>query len=93
MQRDDPEFLRDEIVRHPTLGHQPGGGELGKGGGDEEGVVRDSDSSVYKLDSDYEPRFSAEEFGLVVSCRERDVAEIEALMRAHGALEVTLVAA
>ena len=46
-----------------------------------------------KLDSDYEPRFSAEEFGLVVSCRERDVAEIEALMRAHGALEVTLVAA
>ena len=46
-----------------------------------------------KLDSDYEPRFSAEEFGLVVSCRERDVAEIEALMSAHGALEVTLVAA
>ena len=46
-----------------------------------------------KLDSDYEPRFSAEEFGLVVSCRERDVAEIEARMSAHGALEVTLVAA
>ena len=44
-----------------------------------------------KLDAAYEPRFSAEEFGLVVSCRERDVAEIEALMRAHDAVEVTLV--
>jgi len=44
-----------------------------------------------KLDAAYEPRFSAEEFGLVVRCRERDVAEIEALMRGHGAVEVTLV--
>ena len=44
-----------------------------------------------KLDAAYEPRFSAEDFGLVVSCRERDVAESEARMCAHGALEVTLV--
>lgn len=45
-----------------------------------------------KLDPAYDPRFSAEDFGLVVGCRDRDVAEIEALMRSHGASEVTLVA-
>jgi hypothetical protein len=39
----------------------------------------------------YSPRFSAEEFGLVVGCQERDVAEIEALLRSHTAKEVTLV--
>jgi hypothetical protein len=39
----------------------------------------------------YNPRFSAEEFGLVVGCQERDVAEIEALLRSHTAKEVTLV--
>ena len=44
-----------------------------------------------KLDPAYSARFSAEEFGLVVRCGERDVAEIEALMRAHHATEVTLV--
>jgi len=44
-----------------------------------------------KLDPAYDPRFSAEDFGLVVRCRERDVAEIEALLRAHDAVEVTLV--
>ena len=44
-----------------------------------------------KLDDAYSPRFSAEDFGVVVSCQERDVAEIEALLRAHGATEVTLV--
>ena len=44
-----------------------------------------------KLDAAYSPRFSAEEFGLVVGCRERDVVEIEELMRASGAKEVTLV--
>ena len=43
-----------------------------------------------KLDEHYSPRFSAEEFGVVVSCAERDVAEVEALMRSHNAKEVTL---
>ncbi len=41
--------------------------------------------------STYTSRFSAEEFGLVVSCEERDVTEIEALLRSHTAKEVTLV--
>lgn len=45
------------------------------------------------LDSAYSPRFSAEEFGLVVRCRERDVPELEALLRDHHATEVTLVEA
>ena len=44
-----------------------------------------------KLDAAYDPRFSAEEFALVVSCEDRDVGEIEELMRTHGAQEVTLV--
>jgi hypothetical protein len=44
-----------------------------------------------KLDAVYSPRFSAEEFGLVVGCRERDVVEIEELLRANEAKEVTLV--
>ncbi len=39
----------------------------------------------------YSPRFSAEEFGLVVGCEERDVSEIDALLRSHTAKEVTLV--
>ncbi len=43
-----------------------------------------------KLDEHYSPRFSAEEFGVVVNCEERDVAEVEALMRGHNAKEVTL---
>ncbi len=43
------------------------------------------------LPATYNPRFSAEEFGLVVGCQERDVAEIEALLRSHTAKEVTLV--
>lgn len=43
-----------------------------------------------KLDEHYSPRFSAEEFGVVVECEERDVAEVEALMRGHNAKEVTL---
>jgi len=46
-----------------------------------------------KLDEHYSPRFSAEEFGIVVSCEDRDVAEVEALMRGHNAKEVTLAAA
>ena len=46
-----------------------------------------------KLDTVYDPRFSAEEFGLVIDCRDRDVAEIEDLLRAHSATEVNLVQA
>jgi hypothetical protein len=39
----------------------------------------------------YSPRFSAEDFGVVVTCRARDVAELEELLRTNGATEVTLV--
>ena len=42
------------------------------------------------LDEHYSPRFSAEEFGVVVKCDERDVAEVESLMRGHNAKEVVL---
>lgn len=44
-----------------------------------------------KLRAGYSSRFSAEEFGLVVSCADCDVAEIDALLRDHSAKEVTLV--
>jgi molybdopterin-containing oxidoreductase family membrane subunit len=44
-----------------------------------------------KHDLGYSPRFSAEEFGLTVRCKERDVAEIDALLRAFEAKEVSLV--
>jgi hypothetical protein len=47
--------------------------------------------SFGKSDIGYDARFSAEEFGLVVGCRERDVAEVDALLRAHHAKEVNLV--
>lgn len=43
------------------------------------------------LDKNYNQRFSAEEFGVVVNCEDRDVAEIEALMRGEAAKEVNLV--
>ncbi|MBW2315437.1 MAG: DUF3341 domain-containing protein [Deltaproteobacteria bacterium] len=43
-------------------------------------------------DAGYDARFSAEEFGLVVTCGERDVAEIDSLLRAFSATEVSLVA-
>ncbi|MCH2171494.1 DUF3341 domain-containing protein [Myxococcota bacterium] len=46
-----------------------------------------------KRDPEYSPRFSAEEFGLVVRCQDRDVAEIEALVRDNHATEVELVGA
>lgn len=46
-----------------------------------------------KTDVTYDPRFSAEDFGLVVRCKERDVAEIDALLRAAKAREVSLVEA
>ncbi len=42
------------------------------------------------LDEHYSPRFSAEEFGVVVTCEERDVAEVESLMRGNNAKEVSL---
>jgi hypothetical protein len=45
----------------------------------------------FKTDPAYSSRFSAEDFGLVVRCREQDVAEIDALMREHDATEVNLV--
>ena len=44
-----------------------------------------------RLDAHYSQRFSAEEFGVVVRCGERDVVEVEALMRAESAKEVSLV--
>lgn len=45
------------------------------------------------LDKHYSPRFSAEEFGVVVRCEDRDTAEVESLMRGHNAKEVAVVAA
>ncbi len=46
-----------------------------------------------KLDPAYSVRFSGEEIGIAVSCTDRDVAEIESLMRDAEAKEVTLVEA
>jgi len=43
-----------------------------------------------RLDPHYDARFSAEDFGVSVRCRDRDVSEIDALLRSHGAREVTL---
>ncbi len=45
----------------------------------------------FKLDAAYSARFSAEDFGLTVRCQERDIPEIDSLLRAHGAKELTLV--
>ena len=45
----------------------------------------------HKLDRAYDVRFSSEEFGLAVNCKDRDVAEIDGLMRDHHATEVNLV--
>jgi hypothetical protein len=47
----------------------------------------------FRFDPAYSARFSAEEFGLAVRCRDRDVAEIDALLRDHDATEVSLVEA
>ncbi len=44
-----------------------------------------------KRDPEYHPRFSGEEFGVAVRCQDRDVAEVEGLMRENHATEVTLV--
>lgn len=46
-----------------------------------------------KLGPGYSARFSAEEFGLVVEVPERDIAEVDGLLRASQATEVSLVAA
>ena len=46
-----------------------------------------------KIDPAYSARFSADEFGLAVECLDRDVAEIEGLMRSQDAVEVSLVGA
>ena len=45
---------------------------------------------LYPKRLDYNLRFSAEEFGVVVTVDERDVAEVEALLRGESAKEVTL---
>ena len=47
----------------------------------------------FTRDAAYSARFSAEDFGVAVRCAERDVAEVDGLMRAHGAVEVNLVEA
>ena len=47
----------------------------------------------YGKDDLYDPRFSAEDFGVVVTCQSRDVSELESLLRHHGAMEVNLVEA
>jgi hypothetical protein len=46
-----------------------------------------------KLDPAYSARFSAEEFGVVVQVSDRDVAEVDGLLRATAAKEVSVVAA
>jgi len=47
--------------------------------------------SFGKADAAYDARFSAEDFGLVVTCRDRDVGEVDAMLRAHGSKEVNVV--
>jgi trimethylamine:corrinoid methyltransferase-like protein len=46
-----------------------------------------------RADMGYDFRFFAEEFGLVGECDERDVTEIDALLRSHAAKEVSVVEA
>ena len=45
----------------------------------------------FQMDPGYSPRFSGEEFGVVVSCKDRDVSEVDALLRSNSAKEVSLV--
>ncbi len=47
----------------------------------------------FSRDVAYSARFSAEDFGVAVRCPERDVAEVDGLMRDCGAVEVNLVEA
>ncbi|MEE2673653.1 MAG: DUF3341 domain-containing protein [Myxococcota bacterium] len=44
-----------------------------------------------RLDAAYSARFSAEEFGVVVEVGERDVGEVDALLRSLSAKEVSLL--
>ncbi len=48
-------------------------------------------SPRFKLDPGYSARFSGEEFGVVVTCQDRDVAEVDRLLRANTAKEVSHV--
>jgi hypothetical protein len=45
----------------------------------------------FSMDKAYSPRFSAEEFGLLVRCADRDVTEVDGMLRAHEAKEVSVV--
>jgi hypothetical protein len=45
----------------------------------------------FSMDPGYSARFSGEEFGVVVTCRDRDVSEVDALLRSNSAKEVSLV--
>ena len=45
----------------------------------------------FKRDPAYSARFSADDFGVTVRCRDRDVSEVDALMRAYDAMEVSVV--
>jgi hypothetical protein len=55
------------------------------------GLIRKGRLPRMARDRSYRTRFSGEEFGLAVRCGERDVAEIDSLLRATHALEVDLV--
>lgn len=44
-----------------------------------------------EMDAGYSARFSGEEFGVVVDTKERDVAEVDGLLRANHAKEVSIV--
>ena len=44
-----------------------------------------------RLDAAYSPRFSAEEFGVAVTVGDRDVAEVDGLLRSLSAKEVSLL--
>jgi hypothetical protein len=45
----------------------------------------------FTFDPGYSPRFSGEEFGVVVTCKDRDVSEVDSLLRSNSAKEVSLV--
>ena len=45
----------------------------------------------FKMDPAYSARFSGEEFGVVVTCKDRDVSEVDRLLRANSAKEVSVV--
>jgi len=56
------------------------------------GFLIHSGSYPRPLDKHYSARFSAEDFGVVVEVEDRDVDEVQSLMRAENAKEVTVVA-